>query len=161
MLLGFATAILLTVLTSFKVLVRKIFPYMSQYKTRSNFLQLIKKRWYFIFDINNFFQLWSWYRCCEICGANAKNISGEENNSFMEAWHVRRMLGNNGNRSSSDGASCWRGQPFCNLLMACLVIAFILPWFFRVNIFWYSSYLFIAWACDWNVEVLWDMAVCL
>ncbi|XP_010925609.1 uncharacterized protein [Elaeis guineensis] len=74
-------------------------------------------------------------RCCEICGANAKNIIGEEHNSFMEAWHERRMLGNNSNRSSSESASCWRGQPFCNFLMACLVIAFILPWFFRVNIF--------------------------
>ncbi|XP_008788071.1 E3 ubiquitin-protein ligase MARCHF11-like isoform X1 [Phoenix dactylifera] len=74
-------------------------------------------------------------RCCEICGAYAKNIIGEEDNSFMETWHERRMLGNNSNRSSSESSSCLRGQPFCNFLMACLVIAFILPWFFRVNIF--------------------------
>lgn len=74
-------------------------------------------------------------RYCEICGAHAKNIIGEEDKHFMEAWYERRMLGYSSNRSSSESASCWRGQPLCNFLMACLVIAFILPWFFRVNIF--------------------------
>ncbi|KAJ0977370.1 hypothetical protein J5N97_012844 [Dioscorea zingiberensis] len=74
-------------------------------------------------------------RCCEICGVNAKNINGEEDLNFMEEWHERRIGGNNRRRNSSERSSCWRGQPFCNFLMACLVIAFILPWFFRVNVF--------------------------
>ncbi|KAH7682086.1 Zinc finger RING/FYVE/PHD-type protein [Dioscorea alata] len=74
-------------------------------------------------------------RCCEICGSNAKNVNGEEDITFMEEWHERRIVGNNRRRNSSERSSCWRGQPFCNFLMACLVIAFILPWFFRVNVF--------------------------
>lgn len=71
-------------------------------------------------------------RYCEICGANAKNITGEEDSRFMEAWHDRRALSS---RNSSQRSACWRRQFFCNFLMACLVIAFVLSWFFRVNIF--------------------------
>ncbi|GMI93496.1 hypothetical protein HRI_003018900 [Hibiscus trionum] len=73
-------------------------------------------------------------RICEICGQTAKNIRGIRDNRFLEDWH--------GQGSTSDGttvserhAGCWRGQPFCNFLMACLVMAFVLPWFFRVNMF--------------------------
>ncbi|XP_010924735.1 uncharacterized protein [Elaeis guineensis] len=72
-------------------------------------------------------------RYCEICGAIAKNITGEEDSRFMEEWHDRRVLSSS--RDSSGRGGCWRRQPFCNFLMACLVIAFILPWFFRVNMF--------------------------
>lgn len=71
-------------------------------------------------------------RYCEICGANAKNITGEDGSRFMEEWHDRRVLSI---RNSSERAGCWRHQPFCNFLMACLVIAFILPWFFRIEMF--------------------------
>lgn len=71
-------------------------------------------------------------RFCEICGANAKNITGENDSKFMDEWYER---GESSNRDPSERCSCWRQQPFCNFLMACLVIAFILPWFFRVNMF--------------------------
>ncbi|XP_072953789.1 uncharacterized protein [Typha angustifolia] len=71
-------------------------------------------------------------RSCEICGSNAKNITGLEDGRFMEEWHERRVLFN---RNSTERGGCWRRQPFCNFLMACLVIAFILPWFLRVNMF--------------------------
>ncbi|KAJ1402179.1 Zinc finger, RING-CH-type [Sesbania bispinosa] len=73
-------------------------------------------------------------RLCEICGETAKNVLGVTNNGFMEEWYERRFMDNDSNTSHSFGG-CWRGQPFCNFLMACLVIAFVLPWFFRVNIF--------------------------
>lgn len=72
-------------------------------------------------------------RICEICGECAKNITGIGDNRFMEEWNDRRMPGIRGGPSERE--RCWRGQPFCNFLMACLVIAFILPWFFRVNMF--------------------------
>ncbi|CAA6665642.1 unnamed protein product [Spirodela intermedia] len=64
-------------------------------------------------------------RTCEICGLVAKNVTGVEDGGFLEEWSERR----------SGDARCWRSQPLCNFLMACLVIAFILPWFFRVNMF--------------------------
>lgn len=73
-------------------------------------------------------------RMCEICGETAKNIEGVGDNRFMEEWNEGRSVDSNGN-TSNRGGGCWRGQPFCNFLMACLVIAFVLPWFFRINIF--------------------------
>ncbi|GLT80119.1 hypothetical protein SLA2020_515740 [Shorea laevis] len=73
-------------------------------------------------------------RLCEICGESAKNVTGVRDNRFMEEWNEERYtLG--GSNSSNRGGGCWRRQPFCNFLMACLVIAFVLPWFFRVNMF--------------------------
>lgn len=74
-------------------------------------------------------------RYCEICGVSVKNIIGEEDSRFMEEWHERRMLGSSSNRNSSARDGCWRGQPFCNFLMAFLVIAFVLSWFFRLDFF--------------------------
>ncbi|KAF5472943.1 hypothetical protein F2P56_009599 [Juglans regia] len=73
-------------------------------------------------------------RLCEICGKTAKNITGVGDNGFMEEWNGRRSIGGSSNPSNR-GRGCWRGQPFCNFLMACLVIGFVLPWFFRVNMF--------------------------
>ncbi|CAJ1938671.1 unnamed protein product [Sphenostylis stenocarpa] len=74
-------------------------------------------------------------RLCEICGETAKNVSDvSSDQGFMEEWNDTRFLGND-NTSSRRFGGCWRGQPFCNFLMACLVIAFVLPWFFRVNMF--------------------------
>ncbi|KAG8385415.1 hypothetical protein BUALT_Bualt03G0043000 [Buddleja alternifolia] len=73
-------------------------------------------------------------RLCEICGESAKNITGVSDNGFMEEWYERRP-GDSGASTSDDSRRCLRGQPLCNFLMACLVIAFVLPWFFRVNMF--------------------------
>ncbi|KAK4271721.1 hypothetical protein QN277_020369 [Acacia crassicarpa] len=76
-------------------------------------------------------------RLCEICGETAKNVSGVADHGFMEEWNERTFVDNHSTSSTSSGmcCGCWRGQPFCNFLMACLVIAFVLPWFFRVNMF--------------------------
>nr|POF02380.1 hypothetical protein CFP56_78609 [Quercus suber] len=58
-------------------------------------------------------------RLCEICGEIAKNITGIGDNGFMEEWNESRYTGVSSN-SSDRGGGCWRGQPFCNFLMACL-----------------------------------------
>ncbi|TKY60053.1 queuine tRNA-ribosyltransferase subunit QTRTD1 [Spatholobus suberectus] len=73
-------------------------------------------------------------RLCEICGETAKNVSDVTDNGFIEEWNENRFMDSD-NTSSGRFGRCWRGQPFCNFLMACLVIAFVLPWFFRVNMF--------------------------
>ncbi|CAA2988186.1 uncharacterized protein LOC111412160 [Olea europaea var. sylvestris] len=74
------------------------------------------------------------HRLCEICGETATNITGVSDNRFMEEWNERRSL--DASTNFSDGSRrCMTGQPLCNFLMACLVIAFILPWFFRVDMF--------------------------
>ncbi|KAK1257987.1 hypothetical protein QJS04_geneDACA012734 [Acorus gramineus] len=75
-------------------------------------------------------------RFCEICGEPAKNITGVGDNRFMEEWNERSdVVGGNNSGSSSEQGCCWRGRSFCNFLIGILVIAFILPWFFRVNMF--------------------------
>ncbi|KAF8409078.1 hypothetical protein HHK36_005150 [Tetracentron sinense] len=56
---------------------------------------------------------------CEICGEAAKNITGVGVNRFMEEWNGRRLAGGNTNSADRRGG-CWRGQSFCNFLMACL-----------------------------------------
>ncbi|XP_073157642.1 uncharacterized protein [Henckelia pumila] len=73
-------------------------------------------------------------RFCEICGDAAKNIKGVSDYGFMEAWNDRSST-DPSNLTSEGSRRCLRGQPLCNFLMACLVIAFVLPWFFRVNMF--------------------------
>ncbi|KAL3624841.1 hypothetical protein CASFOL_031509 [Castilleja foliolosa] len=70
-------------------------------------------------------------RMCEICGQTAKNITGVVDSGFMEEWNEGDAIAS----SSNETRSCLLGQPFCNFLMACLVIAFVLPCFFRVNMF--------------------------
>ncbi|KAL2616138.1 hypothetical protein AAZX31_08G114700 [Glycine max] len=73
-------------------------------------------------------------RLCEICGETAKNVSDVTDNGFIEEWNDTRFMDSD-NTSSRRFGGCLCGQPFCNFLMACLVIAFVLPWFFRVNMF--------------------------
>lgn len=74
-------------------------------------------------------------RICEICGEMANNIRGVGNEGFMEEWKESRMNANAHDSSDRSAEGCWQGQPLCNFLMACLVIAFVLPWFFRINMF--------------------------
>ncbi|KAL8507180.1 hypothetical protein ACS0TY_017912 [Phlomoides rotata] len=73
-------------------------------------------------------------RLCEICSQTAKNIAGVGDIGFMEEWSETRS-GETGTNAMDGSRRCLRGQPLCNFLMACLVIAFVLPWFFRVNMF--------------------------
>lgn len=73
-------------------------------------------------------------RLCEICGETAKNVSDVTANAFMEEW-CESGFTDNDSTSPRRLVGCWRGQPFCNFLMVCLVIAFVLPWFFRVKMF--------------------------
>lgn len=74
-------------------------------------------------------------RQCEICGETAKNVKGGGDNRLTEECNETRSAVSATNFSARSGVYL-RGQPFCNFLMACLVIAFVLPWFFRVNVFW-------------------------
>ncbi|GAA0185582.1 hypothetical protein LIER_32870 [Lithospermum erythrorhizon] len=75
--------------------------------------------------------VWCFYcRICEICGEHANNITGAVDMRFMEEWNENRSIVDSERRRG-----CWQSQPLCNFLMACLMIAFVLPWFFRVNMF--------------------------
>ncbi|XP_074269832.1 uncharacterized protein LOC141592857 [Silene latifolia] len=75
-------------------------------------------------------------RTCEICGQTVTNIKGVGNEGFMEEWKESTSNDNTPNSSERNAEeACWHGQPLCNFLTACLVIAFVVPWFFRIN-FW-------------------------
>uniref|UniRef100_A0A0A9ASC8 Uncharacterized protein n=1 Tax=Arundo donax TaxID=35708 RepID=A0A0A9ASC8_ARUDO len=50
----------------------------------------------------------------------------------MEAWHGRRVAST---QTLERESRCWRQQPFCNFLLASLLIVLLLPWFLRVNLF--------------------------
>ncbi|ERM98327.1 hypothetical protein AMTR_s00170p00024360 [Amborella trichopoda] len=70
-------------------------------------------------------------RYCEICGETAKNIIGVGDNNFIEQWNEGEVI----HTIPTERTKCWRGQPLCNVLMICMILAFVLPWFFRVNMF--------------------------
>ncbi|KAI3457121.1 hypothetical protein Pfo_013784 [Paulownia fortunei] len=74
-------------------------------------------------------------RLCEICGKTAKNISNnaEETSIFMMEWDEMRLMAASLDTSQESSRRC--KQSFCNLLLACLVLAFLMLWFFRgINI---------------------------
>ncbi|XP_059290281.1 uncharacterized protein LOC132043831 [Lycium ferocissimum] len=73
-------------------------------------------------------------RLCEICQEIAKNVTGISDNRFIEEWNEARFIASATGSADRDRAR-WRGQPFCNLLIACLIIVFLLPWFLRVSLF--------------------------
>lgn len=77
-----------------------------------------------------------WCRFCEICSEIAVNVTGVIEHGVVQEWNERRAADANTGANNSSETSCWRGHPFCNFLMACLVITFVLPWFFRVSMFW-------------------------
>ncbi|EPS61099.1 hypothetical protein M569_13701, partial [Genlisea aurea] len=78
-------------------------------------------------------------RSCEICGEIAKSITAVSDGRRRAAESRRDDDGterrNSSSSSSSPPARFYNERPLCCLILACLVIAFILPWFFRVNMF--------------------------
>ncbi|XP_010549417.1 PREDICTED: uncharacterized protein LOC104820605 [Tarenaya hassleriana] len=73
-------------------------------------------------------------RVCEICGQPARNITGLRNNGFIEEWSGDRLI-NYGEGAFRQRRRCEGGPSCCNILMACLITIFVLPWFFHVNLF--------------------------
>ena len=70
-------------------------------------------------------------RICEICGATAENIVGNENSNFMEQWNDADADAEN---RTEPHARCWQSLSLCNFFLACMVVTFILLWLFRVTI---------------------------
>eukprot|EP00249_Psilotum_nudum_P011160 c22999_g2_i1 orf=272-1072(+) len=70
-------------------------------------------------------------RSCEICGATAQNVVGIEDTSFMDRWND----GDAGGSAMDEPRRCWQSQAICNFILACMVVAFMLPWLFHVAAF--------------------------
>ncbi|KAL0320388.1 UNVERIFIED_CONTAM: hypothetical protein Sradi_5300300 [Sesamum radiatum] len=71
-------------------------------------------------------------RLCEICGKTAKNVRSnneEDATAFMIEWNEMRLVAATLDASQDSSRRC--KQSFCNLLLGCLLLAFVLPWLFR------------------------------
>ncbi|KAF3787397.1 hypothetical protein EJ110_NYTH12192 [Nymphaea thermarum] len=66
-------------------------------------------------------------RECEICGLEAKNVSGEGDGNFIEDWNGGRTL------PVAAPPRRWQQQPFCTLVMVAVIVCLVLLWFFHVN----------------------------
>lgn len=70
-------------------------------------------------------------RTCEICGSTAQNVAGIEDANFLDQWNDQ-----DASTSARDEPSrSWQSQALCNFMLACIVLAFILSWLFRITIF--------------------------
>nr|GMD64397.1 uncharacterized protein LOC109163760 [Ipomoea batatas] len=68
---------------------------------------------------------------CEICGATAVNIAGEQ--------ATTEDIDTSGVASAapvvvSENQNFWRGRRVMNFLLACMVFAFVISWLFHFNI---------------------------
>ncbi|KZV43154.1 hypothetical protein F511_07969 [Dorcoceras hygrometricum] len=78
---------------------------------------------------------WFWHkgdRRCEICGTMAKNVdnkSREETSLFLMEWNEIRLVAATLDNPQASSRRC--KQYICRFLAICLVLAFLLPWFFK------------------------------
>lgn len=77
-------------------------------------------------------------RVCEICGKTAKNTNNNNDNNNDDGgdgemlrmeMNEMRMVIEAIDSSSERNRRC--KISFCNFLLGCLLLAFVLPWFFR------------------------------
>ncbi|KAL8506386.1 hypothetical protein ACS0TY_017316 [Phlomoides rotata] len=74
-------------------------------------------------------------RLCEICGKTARNIVVNQDENaliLMMEWNEMRLAAatlDGYDESSRARRRC--KKYFCYIVLACLVLAFVLPWFFR------------------------------
>lgn len=68
-------------------------------------------------------------RICEICGATVQNVFGNDAMGFMDQGNDR-----GGGSLAEQQTRCWQNLSLCNFFLACIVIAFILLWLFRITI---------------------------
>lgn len=69
-------------------------------------------------------------RTCEICDSTVHNVSGSGDATFMDNWNDGEVRAD---EVSTIGEHCWQNHRLFNILLACLVFAFVLPWLFHVS----------------------------
>ncbi|CAD5179140.1 unnamed protein product [Musa acuminata subsp. malaccensis] len=77
-------------------------------------------------------------KTCEVCGSIAKNVVGSGETEPTEHWNEAATASpppsSSSSSSSSETQSFWQGHRFLNLLLACLVFAFVISWLFHFNV---------------------------
>ncbi|KAK2975882.1 hypothetical protein RJ640_015313 [Escallonia rubra] len=69
---------------------------------------------------------------CEICGATALNVAGEQSNEASNATGA--AAANTAPTILPETRSFWHGRRIMNFLLACMVFAFIVSWLFHFNV---------------------------
>ncbi|XP_024973897.1 uncharacterized protein LOC112512253 [Cynara cardunculus var. scolymus] len=70
---------------------------------------------------------------CEICGAIAQNVGGEQTHGTTDIEAGERA-GNTAMAVGSETQSFWQGRRIMNILLGCMVFAFIISWLFHFNV---------------------------
>ncbi|URE12482.1 RINGv [Musa troglodytarum] len=76
-------------------------------------------------------EAWFKIKTCEVCGSIAENVVGSGETEPAEHWNEAPSSSSS---SSSETHSFWQGHRFLNLLLACLVFAFVISWLFHFNV---------------------------
>ncbi|XP_023645705.1 nucleoplasmin-like protein ANO39 [Capsella rubella] len=70
---------------------------------------------------------------CEICGAMAVNVAGEQSNpESIASMHSQAAAGQP--QTQTEPRGIWHGRPFMNFLLAAMVFAFIVSWLFHFKV---------------------------
>ncbi|MFS7986981.1 hypothetical protein Hanom_Chr11g01016661 [Helianthus anomalus] len=74
-------------------------------------------------------------RTCEICGAIAQNVGGEQNNETSHTTAETEPTAAGPMVVPTEPArTFWRGRRIMNILLGCMVFAFIISWLFHFNV---------------------------
>ncbi|CAK9167757.1 unnamed protein product, partial [Ilex paraguariensis] len=68
---------------------------------------------------------------CEICGATARNVAGEQTD---EANNATGAASPSPPVILTDTRSACQGRRIMNFLLACMIFAFVISWLFHFNI---------------------------
>ena len=70
-------------------------------------------------------------RTCEICGAMAINVAGEQSNQESNASaHSQTTAG----QTQTETRGTWHGRRVMNFLLAVMIFAFIVSWLFHFKV---------------------------
>lgn len=74
-------------------------------------------------------------RTCEICGAMAINVAGEQSNPESTASTTHSQVAATGQtQSQTEPRGIWHGRRVMNFLLAAMVFAFIVSWLFHFKV---------------------------
>ncbi|KAJ0792178.1 hypothetical protein HanOQP8_Chr01g0014441 [Helianthus annuus] len=85
----------------------------------------------FFLPIGNFWWI------CEICGATAQNVGGDQTHEMSHTITETEPV----DRSATgpvmvpaEPRTFWQGRKIMNILLGCMVFAFIISWLFHFNV---------------------------
>ncbi|GAV56815.1 RINGv domain-containing protein [Cephalotus follicularis] len=75
-------------------------------------------------------------KTCEICGSIARNVAGANEVESMEQWNdtIDAAAATAAPAHAAENQNFWQGHRFINFLLACMVFAFVISWFFHFNV---------------------------